>query len=230
MNISEIRHRNFQYVIAKLEHMGITKRRDQGARLGGFLSASFVSQLLGGKYIGDDVARKICAALGQPSGWLDQPQWETDTRHHPLTDNDTEMDDHLAIQTCTVEGVAGLDKFPFDSTATIRSIHFEPLYSRSVLGCVHPPGRLKLITGRGDSMIPLIQPGETLIVDTAITSFTGDGLYLISTGKSQQVKGLQDRGHGIFVVSANTLYPPFPLEHGLIKGKVCLRNRLERLN
>ena len=230
MDISSIRHRNFQYVIAKLERAGITKRRDQGARLGGFLSASFVSQLLGGKYIGDDVARKICAALGQPSGWLDQPQWETDNRHYPRTDNDTRMDEHLSIQPCTVESAAGQDKFPSDPIATIRSMHFEPLYIRSVLGCVPPPGRLKLITGRGDSMIPLIQPGETLIVDTAITSFTGDGLYLINTGKSQQLKGLQDRGHGIFVVSANTLYPPFPLDHCLIKGKVCLRNRLEPLN
>ena len=230
MDISEIRHRNFQFVITTLERSGIIKRRDQGARLGGFLSASYVSQLLAGKYIGDDVARKICYALGQPSGWLDQPQWDVDTDNFHLAATDTVLVEPIQTQHYPLENASGHDKSRSDPMEMIQSIHFEPLFIRSVLGCIPSPGRLKLITGSGDAMIPIIQPGEILIIDTAITTFNGDGLYLISTGKSLQIKGLQDRGNAIFVVSANPLYPPFTLDGCVIKGKVCLRNRIERLN
>ncbi len=119
-----------------------------------------------------------------------------------------------------------------DYPEVIRSMDFEPAYIRSVVGFVPPPGRLILITGRGDSMIPVIQPGESLIVDTGVEAFDGDGIYLINTGNGQQIKALQDRGDAIYVVSANAgLYPAFPLPaHALVAGKVYLRNRIDRLN
>ncbi len=81
-------------------------------------------------------------------------------------------------------------------------------------------------------MIPVIQPGEALIVDTGVKSFDGDGIYLLNTGNGQQVKGLQDRGDAVYVVSANAaLYPAFPFPRGaVIGGKVYLRNRIDRLN
>lgn len=119
-----------------------------------------------------------------------------------------------------------------DYPEVISSMDFRPAYLRSVVGFVPPPGRLVLVTGRGDSMIPVIQPGETLIVDSGVNTFEGDGLYLINTGNGQQIKGLQDRGQAIYVVSANAaLYPAFPLPpDSVIGGKVYLRNRIERLS
>ncbi|TGQ58316.1 helix-turn-helix transcriptional regulator, partial [Mesorhizobium sp. M1C.F.Ca.ET.212.01.1.1] len=103
---------------------------------------------------------------------------------------------------------------------------------RSVVGFVPAPGRLVLVTGRGDSMIPVIQPGESLMVDTGISHFDGDGIYLINNGNGHQIKGLQDRGDAIYVVSANvSLYPAFPLPKStVIGGKAYLRNRIDRLN
>lgn len=119
-----------------------------------------------------------------------------------------------------------------DYPEVIKSMDFTPAYIRSVVGFVPQPGRLVLVTGRGDSMIPVIQPGESLMVDTGVTSFDGDGIYLINTGNGQQIKGLQDRGDAIYVVSANAaLYPAFPLPRGaIVGGKVYLRNRIDRLN
>jgi len=114
----------------------------------------------------------------------------------------------------------------------VRGMDFDPTYIRSVVGFVPAPGRLVLVTGRGDSMIPVIQPGETLMVDTGISSFDGDGIYLLNTGNGQQVKALQDRGDAVYVVSANaSLYPAFAMpENTVIGGKVYLRNRIERFN
>ncbi|WDS36209.1 S24 family peptidase [Pseudoxanthomonas sp.] len=133
-----------------------------------------------------------------------------------------------------LDGEAGMGdaRINDDYPEVIKSMDFTPAYIRSVVGFVPTPGRLVLVTGRGDSMLPIIQPGESLIVDTGVTSFDGDGIYLINTGNGQQVKGLQDRGDAVYVVSANAaLYPAFALPHGtLVGGKVYLRNRIDRFN
>lgn len=117
-----------------------------------------------------------------------------------------------------------------DNPEVIRSVDFTEAYIRSVIGYLPKPGRLCLVTGRGDSMEPDIKPGDVVIVDTGCQSFDGDGIYLINSGSGQQIKSLQDRGDAIYVVSANPKYPPFPAAGGmLIGGRAYVRNRLELL-
>lgn len=117
-----------------------------------------------------------------------------------------------------------------DYPEVIRSVDFTEPYIRALVGFVPPPGRLKLVTGRGDSMIPTIMPGDVVLVDTGCASFDGDGLYLVNSGNGQQIKILQDRGSALFVVSANRDYPEFQASPELIiGGKVYLRNRLDRM-
>lgn len=232
MDIGEIRQRNFRHLINQLEADGVTKRRDQGEKLGGFLSASYVSQLLAGKYIGDEVASKICEALGLQRGWMDRPQWPGSTEYDVRDAHAPAKSPYVRVQQLDAEADMGDGRVNADYPEVIHSIDFTPAYIRSIVGFVPQPGRLVLVTGRGDSMIPIIQPGESLIVDTGISTFDGDGIYLINTGNGQQIKGLQDRGDAIYVVSANTvLYPAFPLPRGaLVGGKVHLRTRIDRLN
>ncbi|WP_080951701.1 S24 family peptidase [Xanthomonas citri] len=139
---------------------------------------------------------------------------------------------YVHVQQLDAEVGMGSERVNDDYPEIIRAMDFTPAYIRSIVGFVPPPGRLVLVTGRGDSMIPIIQPGESLMVDTGLSHFDGDGIYLINTGNGQQIKGLQDRGDAIYIVSANTaLYPAFPMPKGtLIGGKVYLRNRIDRLN
>ncbi|MGS7841827.1 S24 family peptidase [Stenotrophomonas forensis] len=140
--------------------------------------------------------------------------------------------DYVRVQQLDAEAGMGGETINDDYPEVIRAMDFEPAYIRSIVGFVPAPGRLVLVTGRGDSMIPVIQPGESLMVDTGISQFDGDGIYLINNGNGQQIKGLQDRGDAIYVVSANAaLYPAFPLPKStVIGGKVYLRNRIDRLN
>lgn len=139
---------------------------------------------------------------------------------------------YVRVQHLDGEAGMGEGRVNEDYPEVVRAMDFEPGYIRSVVGFVPPPGRLVIVTGRGDSMIPVIQPGEALIVDTGVTTFDGDGIYLINTGNGQQIKALQDRGDSVYVVSANAaLYPAFPLPPTtVVGGKVYLRNRIERLN
>ncbi|UPG86825.1 S24 family peptidase [Luteibacter aegosomatis] len=75
MDISRIRHINLHWLLKELEARGITRAKDQALALGP-MSASFLSQLKGGKKMGDDVARKLEAATGKGHGWMDRPQWD----------------------------------------------------------------------------------------------------------------------------------------------------------
>lgn len=118
------------------------------------------------------------------------------------------------------------DDFP----DVIRSVDFTEPYIRSLVGFMPAPGRLKLVTGHGDSMVPTIMPGDVVLVDTGCASFDGDGLYLVNSGNGQQIKRLHDRGGVIHVVSDNAVYAPVPVnERTVIGGKVYLRNRLDRM-
>lgn len=230
MDIGEIRHRNFTALIEGLERSGIKRRGDQGARLGGFLSASYVSQLLGGKHMGDDVARKISEAMGHDRGWMDRPQWDVaitvDAVAPPATPST-----YVRIQQIDAEAGMGGELVNEDYPDVVRAMDFTQEYIRGIVGFVPPPGRLILMTGRGDSMVPTIQPGDTVVVDTGVTSFDGDGLYLINMGSGHQIKRLVDRGR-VHVASDNRAYgEPFQIPEGtVVGGKVYLRNRIERFN
>ncbi|WP_414609765.1 LexA family transcriptional regulator [Stenotrophomonas pavanii] len=139
---------------------------------------------------------------------------------------------YVRVQQLDGDADMGEGRINDDFPDIVRAMDFAPTYIRSVVGFVPAPGRLVLVTGRGDSMIPVINPGESLMVDTGVTSFDGDGIYLINTGNGQQVKALQDRGDAVYVVSANAaLYPAFAMPRNtVIGGKVYLRNRIDRFN
>lgn len=157
---------------------------------------------------------------------------EGSRRTDGVSNSEMVQTDYVHVEQLDGEVDMGDGRINDDYPEVVKSMDFTSAFIRSLVGFVPPPGRLVLVTGRGDSMIPIIQPGESLMVDTGVTSFDGDGIYLINTGNGQQVKGLQDRGAAIFVVSANAgLYPAFPLPTGsMIAGKVYLRNRIDRLN
>lgn len=75
MDVIEIRHRNLLQLLDELAQKGATRNVDQAQRL--VMSTSFLSQLKGGKKMGDDVARKIESATSKPHGWMDHPQWDS---------------------------------------------------------------------------------------------------------------------------------------------------------
>lgn len=166
-------------------------------------------------------------------GWLMDDSLSADpTRASVSVSPPATTADYVRVLQLDAEAGMGGERVNDDYPEVIRAMDFEPAYIRSVVGFVPPPGRLVLVTGRGDSMVPVILPGESLMVDTGVTAFDGDGVYLINIGGGHQVKGLQHRGDAIYVVSANTaLYPAFPLPaETTVAGKVYLRNRIDRFN
>lgn len=68
MDVATIRHLNLQALVSQLGRGGRAKKE---VAVDLDMSGSFLSQLLGGKKMGDDVARKIEAAAGLRHGWMD---------------------------------------------------------------------------------------------------------------------------------------------------------------
>lgn len=106
----------------------------------------------------------------------------------------------------------------------IRSMEYAEWDIRQRLGFLPQPGRLKLIAGRGPSMAPVINNGDVVMVDTAVDYFDGDAIYVINIGGETQIKGLQRRADGVYIVSANSLFPPYLAPADLfIAGKAVVQ-------
>jgi len=69
MDVSAIRLANLKSLVGARMEKGATKK---GVSVELDMSASFLSQLLAGKRMGDDLARKIESTLNLPHGWMDR--------------------------------------------------------------------------------------------------------------------------------------------------------------
>lgn len=66
---------------------------------------------------------------------------------------------------------------------------------------------LAIVTGFGDSMRGMFNPGDPLLIDTGIKSLDSDGVYFFRVGNEGFIKRLQRiPGDGILVASSNKEY------------------------
>lgn len=111
-----------------------------------------------------------------------------------------------------------------DYPEVVRHVDIAEWEVRRKVGFLPSPGRIRLITGRGPSMRPMIDNGDVAMIDTSINYFDGDAVYVINVGGETQIKMLQMRGDGLYVVSANPDYPAYRLPDGAelhVGGKVA---------
>lgn len=113
-----------------------------------------------------------------------------------------------------LDGGAGMgdgvvnDDFP----EVVREVEMAAWEVRRKLGYIPEDGRIRLITGRGPSMRPMIDNGDVVLVDTSVSHFDGDAVYVINIGGETQIKVLQMRADGLYVVSKNQDYPAYRVE------------------
>lgn len=94
------------------------------------------------------------------------------------------------------------DDFP----AAVREMDIAEWQVRTQLGFLPEPGRVQLVTVRGDSMYPDIKHGDVIMVDVVRGFFDGDGIYLINLNGFTLVKRLQMLSDGMHVISTNSKY------------------------
>jgi len=183
-----------------------------------------LSGLLKTKSFGEKRAASLERVAKMPPGYLVSPL-TTDGLGQKQADIPS-TDDYLAVPYLDMWG--GMQD---EHGGTIGKVHFDAQFLRKLLGSPPTDDRLILVDGRGDSMLPTIQHGDTLLVDTKINHYDRDGLYLLNLGHGIQVKRLVDRGTSLYVCSDNPIYQAFPMPEGAsIDGRVHLVNRLILMN
>jgi len=91
---------------------------------------------------------------------------------------------------------------------------------------VSNPDMLKTFTASGDSMNPVIEHGDLLLIDTGDTQYSNGGVFLITINNDWFIKRLRKRITGeLDIISDNPKYPIETLDTNSFK-EVYIRGRV----
>lgn len=75
---------------------------------------------------------------------------------------------------------------------------------------------LCIVTGFGDSMRPMYEPGDPLLIDSGVKSVDFDGIYFFRVGNEGFIKRLQRiPGEGIRAISENKAYETWTIRRDM---------------
>lgn len=186
-----------------------------------------LSGLLKNKSFGERRAASLEAAAGMPAGYLSEEASVTAVT--PVSTTETASG---YVRFDLFEGGAGMGAGMVnqDFPEVIKTIEVAEWEVRRKLGYLPRPGRIQIITGRGPSMRPKLEDGDIVWIDTSCDYFDGDDYYLINVGGETQIKMLQKRGDGLYVVSVNTDFPAYKPDTGdlVVLGKALIHAGLRK--
>jgi phage repressor protein C with HTH and peptisase S24 domain len=200
--------------IARLKQFAKTRNVDGPVELGKLIGRkpNQVSNLLHGRAsFGEKLARSIEESAGMPVGWLDN----TDEGAHIPTVIPS-ADDDLVIRQYDVRGSMGVGVLLRDQPGVIHSWHVTPEWIQKNVHNVTSPSNLAIVTGFGDSMKPMYNPGDPLLVDTGVKAVEFDGVYFFRIGDEGFIKRLQRvPGEGLMAISENKAYRDWTIKEGM---------------
>lgn len=116
-------------------------------------------------------------------------------------DNDSVVFEVLDVRAACGDGYAN------DDHPEVVSTMFIPAQvAQAMIGTTNRSGSVKIVTAAKDSMAPTINPDDLLFVDTSITEYSGETVYLIRHGGELLCKRLSLVGRDIVVSSDNKNY------------------------
>ncbi|AVQ84593.1 transcriptional regulator [Variovorax sp. PMC12] len=130
----------------------------------------------------------------------------------------------LVEQDTTIEqfdtgGAMGSGLVLHDQPGVIRKWVVSPEWVQQNVHRITSPKNLAIVTGFGDSMRPLYNPGDPLLIDRGIDRADIDGIYFFRVGDEGFVKRLQRiptlQGVIIRAKSENLRYDPFDIVDGM---------------
>ncbi|WP_312115250.1 S24 family peptidase [Stutzerimonas nitrititolerans] len=118
--------------------------------------------------------------------------------------------DEIRIAHYDVQGAMGNGKLVHDYPEMFRDVTVSQRQLRDLGVTYKDPAHLKIISGDGQSMSPIIQHLDPMISDVSIREYTGDGIYAFTWQGHFYIKSLQiaDEDHFLMVSANETLYPP----------------------
>lgn len=141
-------------------------------------------------------------------------------------------DNNVSIPLFNASASAGPGSIPFDGDQIVKLVVVDKQWVRMNVNCTSTKN-LSLITASGDSMDPTLRDGDVLFVDTGVTTFRSDSIYVARVNGELFVKRFQKLPNGrLMMISDNEKYRSFELspddEVDLI-GRVCFHWAAERI-
>lgn len=193
---AEIRRERLRILIEEISQSDLGKAAN--------MSLSQIGQWLSGeRNMSEASARRLETAARKPSGWLDEPNAP------PLAVGSEiafgRMD--VTIPQFDTGGAMGAGLILRDQPGVIQSWRVSPEWLQKNVKNATAAKNLCIVTGFGDSMRPLFNPGDPLIVDRGVTSVDFDAIYFFRVGEEGFIKRLQRiPGTGLMALSENKSY------------------------
>lgn len=160
---------------------------------------SQISDMVSGrKSFGEKVARAVerewDASL--PAGWLDQPLGtsqlgDSGVKKSNIVRLERKGERDVLIDQFDTGGAMGSGLELRDQPGVIQSWRVNPEWLERNVRAHSSAKNLCIVTGFGDSMQPLFNPGDPLLVDIGVRSVEFDSIYFFRIGNDGYVKRLQ---------------------------------------
>src|SRR5690625_1155040 len=127
-----------------------------------------------GRSIGEKVARRIEQSLGLEALWLD---FDIDNKPQGKNAAQPARSAHVKLPILEVSPAAGAGREPVDYPAVIDYLELPESWVLHRLG--RDLSKYRVLPVSGDSMSPTINDGDLVFVDTSVTSYQSNGVYVI---------------------------------------------------
>lgn len=174
--------------------------------------------------VGDDLAKDIAKWLNEEPFWMDQPHLELwSAKKKPLTRVGAmklKVVSDIVIARYDTGGGMGAPIELLDQPGIIESWRVSREWLHKNVRAHSAANNLYIVTGFGDSMQPLYNPGDPLLVDAGVRTVEGDAVYFFRIDNQGYVKRLQriptEHGLVICAVSENkAAYKSFDITEGM---------------
>lgn len=185
------------------------------------------AMLKGRRNVGDDLAERIERKLGRDAGDMDRepPPGALEAEAEgpaglrlvessatPLTKRAPDT----IIQQYRTGGAMGNGLVLRDQPGLITSWRVTPEWIQKNVHNITSPRNLAIVTGFGDSMKPIFNPGDPLLVDTGVRTVEFDGVYFFRIENEGFIKRLQRvPGEGLIAISENKAYRDWTIKEGM---------------
>ncbi len=154
--------------------------------------------------------RQIENLLGLERGWFDQPIKDGEIIDFPnfpeiQITNIPNNNDYLQVRILNIEECISSTASDINRNS-VRMIDIYKQWAAIELGINHHD--IAIVTVNGDNMYPTLQQNDLLFIDTSVTSFVNDGVYLLYEPNTNniRVRRLQLVGNEIFILTDNENY------------------------
>ena len=144
----------------------------------------------------DKALKRLQDRTGKPDGFFDMP-----------IDDQLRNCQDVTIKQLDTGGSMGSGLRLIDQPGTIKSWNVDRQWIRMNVKHHTSDSNLCIVTGFGDSMLGMYNPGDPLLVDKGVTRCDFDGVYFFRVGDEGFIKRLQRiPGEGVLVISENPRY------------------------